>query len=112
MKIEKRGKYPGVKVHLDPEECEAFMAFAEDLKTIQQSSSLGDVPTSVVIPTFEQVSFFSISAKIGKQMNKLIKDEPDFLKERTPEQIKESLLADQAKIVKQLAAGGGWKQVD
>ena len=32
MKIESRGKYPGVKIHLDPDECKGIINFADDNK--------------------------------------------------------------------------------
>lgn len=107
MKIEKRGKYPGVKVHLDPDECQAFIQFGEDVQKISPSDPLASVALKPSKPTY-----FSVSAQIGKKMGKILVEEPDFLKERTPEQIKESLLADKAKIEKQLAAGGAWKNVE
>lgn len=112
MKIEKRGKYPGVKVHLDPAECEKLMEFAKDIQVAFLTGNTSSNKLEVELPALDQTSFFSISYKIGKQMNKLISKDPDFLKERTPEQVKESLLKDKEKIEKQLAAGAGWKQVE
>jgi hypothetical protein len=107
MKIEKRGKYPGVKVHLDPEECEAFLQFAEDV-----AKSALPVPTNTLLV---QDTFFSVSLKIGKKMLKLRDEAPNFLKERTPLEIEQALLKDKQKIEQQLQAGianGAWKQVD
>lgn len=95
MKIERRGKYPGVKVHLDPEECEAFIKFADDKLT-------ADHPISDAPPA--KPTYFSVSLKIGKKMKKIMADAPDFLSDRTPEQVKESLLKDHAKIQEQLKA--------
>lgn len=102
MKIEKRGKYPGVKVHLDPEECEAFIGLAKDAAQVE------------ILKTPVK-TYLTISLKIGKKLMGIAKDEPDFLIERTPEQVKESLLKDQAKIVEQLKAmdtGKDWKKVE
>ena len=109
MKIEKRGKYPGVKVHLEPEECEAFIALAENAS---QAGMLpvGGMPLSKPDPTY-----FTVALKIGKKMKKIAADDPDFLTERTPEQIEAALLKDKQKIELQLQAGianGAWKQVD
>jgi len=70
MKIEKRGKYPGVKVHLEPEEVKAFMESA----TYDKS----DYNPMMVL-----------SRKLGKKLNALVKEEPDTLTERTPEQVAE-----------------------
>jgi hypothetical protein len=103
MKIEKRGKYPGVKVHLEPEECEAFLGLAKDV----------ELGMGLLQPTTP--SYFTVALKIGKKMKKIAADDPTFLTERTPEQIEAALLKDKQKIEQQLQAGianGAWKQVD
>lgn len=103
MKIEKRGKYPGVKVHLDPEEVEPFLKLAEYAKTAQLS------------PQYKGEDWFTIALKMAKKLTKVKEEDPDFLKERTPEQIKASMLKDMEKINAQLKAGvedGSWKHID
>jgi hypothetical protein len=105
MKIEKRGKSPGVKVHLDPEECEAFIELVKDTEMSQAHGQ------HLVIKD----TYFTVALKIGKKLKKIAEDEPDFLSERTPEQIKASMLKDLEKINAQLKAGiddGSWKHVE
>lgn len=100
MKIEKRGKYPGVKVHLEPDEVGAFIKLAEDFLKIGRKLHK------------ETVDYFTISVRIGKKILKVQSTEPDLLTERTPEQVKAALLRDKAKIEAQLNAGEGWKDVN
>lgn len=73
MKLERRGKYPGVKVHLEKDECE------EILKVMNGGE---------VVPGEEFITY-NFYHKLGKQINKLIQSEPDLLIDRTPEQVKE-----------------------
>jgi hypothetical protein len=104
VKIEKRGKYPGVKVHLEPDECQVFMALAEDIELCSVGTHESDA-----------MDYFTIALKIGRKMRKAAKEHPDLLLERTPEQIEAALLSDKEKIEKQLAAGvttSAWKHVE
>ena len=104
MKIEKRGKYAGVKVHLEPEECEAFVAFAADA---EKAGLMGKkIPVNM--------SSFSLSAKLGKKIKNLMEDEPALLKERTPEEIQHELEVEYesaALKLKALAKGKDWKEI-
>ena len=103
MKIEKRGKYPGVKVHLEPDEVLPFKQLAED--AAKAGKSYAGTP----------MNYFVIALKMGRKILAVEKECPDLLDKRTPEQIRESLLKDQAKIAKQLAAGiesGAWMKVE
>lgn len=95
MKIEPRGKYAGVKVHLDGEEAEMFLDF------------VGGAPTP--IGANKAVKFAS---KLGEKIRKLQFEVPTLLKERTEEEVKAALLKDQKKIEEQLKAietGGDWR---
>lgn len=101
MKIEARGKYPGVKVHLDGEEAQMFLDFIGNQTAIKVTEKAN--------PTVAQ-----FATKLGKKVQKLIGEFPNLLSERTPEQIKESLNGDLEKIHDQLAAmssGKDWKKV-
>lgn len=110
MKIEKRGKYPGVKVHLEPDECQAFIAFAKDAEVaLNKSNSIEHFTGHSGPPTY-----FSISQKIGSKLAKLMVDEPNLLIERTEDEILASMEKDLAKINQQKAAIAmkkDWKQV-
>lgn len=94
MKIEPRGKYAGVKVHLDGDEAEEFLkAYKKD--------GLKD----------KAVEF---QVKLGKKISKLLEDVPNLFKDRTEEQIKASMEKDLEKIHQQQKAmgeGKDWKKV-
>lgn len=107
MKLESRGKYPGVKVHLEPDECEMVMDLARDLSQLKMLPYI--VETGLV--QGQTTSWFTVVAKMGKKMLALLKEHPDMLTERTPDQVKAALLKDQGKIEKQLAAGADWQKV-
>lgn len=95
MKIEPRGKYAGIKVHLDGDEARMFLML----------KALGPVE-------FTPISKFALT--LGKHITKLVKEIPNLLEDRTEAQIQEALLGDQAKIAKQLDAmktGSDWKKV-
>ena len=96
MKIEARGKYPGVKVHLDEEETQMFLKLA------------GSQATYISGP----VAKFSI--KLAGKINTLTSEHPNLVEERTQEEVLAALLRDQAKIQEQLAAIAAkhdWKKV-
>lgn len=103
MKIEKRGKYPGVKVHLDPDECEAFSSLASYAEKTE------------ILKGTKPLSYLNVAIKIGHKLLKIAKEDPSFIEERTPEQVKESLMKDKKKIEEQLNAmgtGKDWKKVE
>ena len=86
MKAESRGKYPGLKLHLDDNECKALLA--------------GDFP--------------KFKEKVTKIIQSELAEKPAMLEARTTAQVVQSLEKDQAKIVQQLAAikgGKNWKKV-
>ena len=98
MKIESRGKYPGVKVHLDAEEAEMFLEFV---------SAKGEGGAS-------KKDIIKFAEKLGNKIDKLLDENPDLLKERTEEQIQASMNHDLEKIEAQKAAmakGKDWKKV-
>lgn len=100
MKLESRGKYPGVKVHLDPEECEALLKLAE--------ANFMGYGIEIKVP-------LSLASKMGKSIKDLLVEQPDLLKERTPEQIAAILAKESEKAGLQLNAlknGKDWKKID
>lgn len=103
MKIEPRGKYGGVKIHLEPEECELFLALAGKIGTYA--------------PENEELKkqIFGFSSKMGMKIKDLLAKEPDLLAERTPEQVK-AILAKEVEKAKmqldQVNAGLSHKEVD
>lgn len=93
MKVEPRGKYAGVKLHLDENEVKQLLdAQVHGAKAAQ--SLVQEMATSV-------------SSALAKN--------PDMLKARTQAQIIKALKRDQKKISEQLAAidgGKDWKTVE
>ncbi len=99
MTADKRGKYAGVKLHLDGPESQAILDWAKKFKA--GASGTGKFAKAHL-------------AKVADVINELLAEEPDLLSDRTPEQIKAALIKDQTKIEKQLSTikvGGDWKQV-
>jgi hypothetical protein len=96
MKLETRGKYPGVKVHLDPDEVKLILEHAPVLK--------GDIP-----PTQEFLR------KMAKEIKKLQEKEPTLLDERTPEQIA-AILAKEVEAatlkLQRMKDGKDWKKIN
>ena len=101
MKIEARGKYAGVKVHLDGDEAQDFLDYFN--ANMKGASFKGEIN---ILPKF--------ALKLGEKITRLIKEVPNLLEDRTDEQVEEALQADLEKIEKQLAAKGegkDWKKV-
>lgn len=99
MQIEKRGKYPGVKAHLNPEEVGIITAAHEKLK-----GKAIEIPI-VLKPILKLV------AKLGCLIEELEQEEPALLAERTPEQIRETLIEERDKAIAKLQkmdAGLAW----
>lgn len=105
MKIESRGKYAGIKVHLDAEEATQFLAWADQEGTIKDLKK-------VSVETVKVPVLFAI--KLGGKIAKLLKDDPKVLEDRTPEQIAASMQKDLDKIIAQqhaMSSGKDWKKV-
>ena len=101
MKIEPRGKYAGVKVHLDGDEAEEVLAyFHANKKGIAEGDLLSFPP--------------KFASRLGAKINKLIAEMPNLLEDRTEEQIIEAMEGDLEKIQAQkkaIAQGKDWKKV-
>lgn len=101
MKIEKRGKYAGVKVHLDEEECLTYTQFFFAI-----SAGLAELHA-------EQPAI-KLGVRLGKKITLLLKEEPNLLKPRTDEEIQHELLVELESATQKIAAikaGGDWKGV-
>lgn len=100
MKAEARGKYPGVKLHLDGEECKALLSWYNMYRT-------GGEIVPVAVP-------LEFTRKASKHIKELRANHPDMLKDRTDAKIRAALLRDLEKIETQLSAlekGKDWTQV-
>lgn len=92
MKLERRGKYPGVKLHLDGEECE---------KLLSHESPFHGGSGEILLMIYHQVQ-------------KAIEDDPTLLEERSEEEIKATLMKEFVESEKKLAHikdGLDWKKV-
>lgn len=93
MNIEKRGKYPGVKVHLNPEEVGIITA----LNTLA-----GKIITFT--PDVKEIKrVLKLLAKLAKMIKDLEEEEPALLAERTPEEIRATLEEERDKAIEKLA---------
>lgn len=102
MKIETRGKYPGVKLHLEPEEVQAVVV----LSTLDHADDLYQIALPDTLSTLR---------KMGLKIQKLLEETPGLLEERTPEQVAAIMVKEIEKQTLQLAAlkaGSEWKKVD
>lgn len=120
MKCEPRGKYSGVKVHLDEEECKTLLAAAEGIAIDELyhtptlvTACLAMLGDSGTLKTLQDV--IEHVRMLGEHIRKLLKQEPGLLNERTPEQIAAILAKESEKAALQLKAlqsGAEWKKVD
>ena len=99
IKIEARGKYAGVKVHLDGEEAKEFLEYvgASDKQLMKKSEKV-----------------LKFASKLGAKIEKLVEEIPNLFEDRTEEQIKESMNKDLEKILAQqhaMGEGKDWKKV-
>lgn len=99
--VERRGKYPGVKVHLDPEEMSKLQVLADYLTGAWTA-------TPAEIKTYRK--FF---VKLVKQITATVEEDPSTIVERTPEQIRAVLEKERNKAAEKLArmeAGEQWNE--
>jgi hypothetical protein len=104
VKVESRGKYAGVKVHLDTEECEVLMGMADATA----------YPTHAVVMTTFAVPL-KLARKMGQSIKELLSEQPGLLKERTPEQIAAILAKESEKAgiqLNRLKNGKDWKKIE
>ena len=108
-KIEPRGKYAGVKIHLNGEECQRLLDWrkrwkaAAKLKTDSTIKALADAQEAI-----------EFTKEVAKAIEKLLIERPDLLQDRTEEQVAAALQKDKDKIEAQQAAMKSkkdWKKV-
>lgn len=88
MKIEPRGKYAGVKVHLDEAECQTLLSIYE---------ARGDDSD------FDKDNnSFNFSVALGRMIYKLLQKEPGLFKERSHAQVYDALLLEYEEAMKKL----------
>ena len=100
MKIEPRGKYAGVKVHLGGSESQMLIDM--------WNGSWDENPHTT------QADAFSFAGRLGMKIYQLLKEHPNLLEDRSEEQIAEALQRDKDKIEQQQLAmkkGKDWKKV-
>ena len=105
MKAESRGKYPGMKLHLDGPECKDLLNW---LKLHELAGAVGVNDTQKKFPKM-------FTTAVVKTLRNLLLEHPNMLEDRTEAEVQAALKKDQAKIHKQLgkmAVGGDWKEVE
>lgn len=104
MKCESRGKHPGVKLHLEPEEVEVILTYCEMLIKGCHSG-----------PKHPAEDIDKLTQKIGKKILELQDSNPNLLQERSPEEIAAILAKEVEKQtiqLERLKAGKDWKKID
>lgn len=112
MKIEKRGKYAGVKVHLEPEECKPFISLFEDHQKagVSKGGMQAGVPGTTTYST--NPTYISLAVSLGKKISKMLQEYPSLMSPRTEAEIAAELLEEKKAAEKKLAAlnaGKDWK---
>jgi hypothetical protein len=104
MKAEPRGKYAGLKLHLDENECKQVLDWYKSGAKAGAASIHGVAP----FPT-------QFVMEIAENVSTMLMKSPDMLKARSQAQIVKALKRDYKKISEQLAQidkGGDWKAVE
>lgn len=99
IKVERRGKYAGVKLHLEPKHCEVFRKWWEQVQAGQD---------------FDTSKIEHLSEKIGALINELFMEDLTLYQDRTEEQVKETLMKEYVESEKKLThikEGLDWKKI-
>lgn len=102
MKVETRGKYPGVKLHLEPDEAKVLINYFDEDACGHQLDVHDIAPSTLAL-------------KMGKKIKDLLAHEPGLLDDRSPEQIAAILAKEAEKAALQLEAmkkGEDWKKIN
>jgi len=84
MKIEPRGKFGGIKVHLDPQETQDLVGFAENM-----NKHGGYHAPTLTIKT--NAVPFVFAETLRQKVTKLLLKFPDLYEDKSPEKVKEEL---------------------
>ncbi len=93
IKVERRGKYGGVKIHLDSSQCEILLKWIVGKFSPEQEALLGEMILAV---------------------KKLVKRDPDTLKDRTDAEVAAILAKESEKArlqLERLKEGKEWKEI-
>jgi hypothetical protein len=102
--LETRGKYPGVKVHLEPAEIQVILTYFDiQAQGVYQG------------PGHPADAIEALIAKMNKKIRELQVKEPTLLDERTPEQIA-AILAKEVEAatlkLQRMKDGKDWKKIN
>lgn len=109
MKLEPRGKYAGVKVHLDGDECKALLSRFPDGYPILQ---FGKAVAVSNIDAQAAKAGMKLGTKLASKIRELMGEHPGLLNDRSDDEIRLALEheAEQAKLkLDKLAKGEDWK---
>lgn len=107
MKIEKRGKYPGVKIHFDKEQVEGA------LKEIAAHQKLFEGASDAIKQGRRFKEAFPVLRELFKSIENLLEEDPTVLEERTEEEIKAELELEfraAGEKLEALSKGKDWKE--
>ncbi len=93
MKVEPRGKFGGVKIHLDGEEAQTLTNWPDNSTFETDHAVLG------------------LALKMRKKILQLMKEDPNVLTDRTPEQVQAILIKEAEKAQLQLQASLAQKDI-
>ena len=100
MKVEPRGKYAGVKLHLDKDECQKLLNFY---------TSAQDTASGIILSAGTK---FLLG--MGKKVKDLLIDHPNLLHDRTDDEIHATLCKEAGESKLKLEAMGkglDWKKI-
>lgn len=114
MKIESRGKYPGVKVHLDPDEAMILINLAKDADKANGTEDTSHPAWPISGLGKSAKNFVGLSIKLGGKIRDLLADVPNLFEERTEDQILATLSKEAIESKMKLDAIGAkadWKKI-
>lgn len=96
MKVEPRGKFGGVKIHLDAEEAQVLL---DNLGGLNDPGSLSKIDYKIKDSGEKTIVMLNIGLKMGYKIRDLLKDNPKLLEDRSQEEVI-AILAKEAEKAK------------
>jgi hypothetical protein len=106
MHLERRGKYPGVKIHLTKAECELLLTFLADFDRAKAH------PDRLILNASARRGLYKHGKATARAIAEALADDPTILDARNEAEIRESMETELAKLTQKLAAfdaGEPWK---
>lgn len=110
MNIERRGKYPGVKIHLDEKETRKVLGILFAPTAVEAFVSGKSVP-EYLCQADRTAAAFKFVAKMAKLIEAEMAKDPTVLDERSEAEIRAELITERDKAIEKLAkmeSGAAW----